>query len=474
MSQTFSPTATYGSNAVKNRVKIGGALGSNQYFYKTNAKTGTVEINRYEVNNKTGKITETSIGNIPQGGKFTPNSNASSAEKTHYNSPRSIGKVRAQALQVAQREWDGKTQPPPTQAIYGTNSGDNRTGFTGFTPPGSSTPDTSTKGTETTGFSNIAKSALDTALTGGSIGDIADSVVGGLGRQLAGQIGGRRGGGNSGGVMVYPTTLRQSGNAQDYIKIRALEYAPKGRADGNNLGGWKERTKSKDRTGKGTIILPIPGGISDSNSVSWGGDKMGPVETAMANLALTGIESGASAMADKAASIGNDIKNNDKKVKEALKAGIAGMASGTGAQLLTRTTGQILNPNMELLFKDPSLRPFTFTWKLAARSRQEANTIIQIINHFKRGMAPQTEESNLFLKSPWTWQLSYMHKGREHKYLNKFKECAMNSITTQYTPDGNYATFETGHMTAYSITMSFTELEPVFSSDYGSQNEIGY
>ena len=272
--------------------------------------------------------------------------------------------------------------------------------------------------------------------------------------------------------MVYPTTLRQSGNAQDYIKITALEYAPKKRASGGNLGGWEKRTKN--RKGKGTVILPIPGGISDSNSVSWGGDKMGPVETAMANLALTGIESGASAMADKAASIGNDIKNNDKKVKEALKAGIAGMASGTGAQLLTRTTGQILNPNMELLFKDPSLRPFTFTWKLAARSRQEANSIIEIINFFKRGMAPQTEESNLFLKSPWTWQLSYMHRGREHKYLNKFKECAMNSITTQYTPDGNYATFETGHMTAYSITMSFTELEPVFSSDYGSQNEIGY
>ena len=106
MSQTFAPTATYGSNAVKNRVKIGGALGSNQYFYKTNAKTGTVEINRYEVNNKTGKVTETSIGNIPQGGKFTPNSNASSAEKTHYNSPRAVGKARAQALQVSQREWD--------------------------------------------------------------------------------------------------------------------------------------------------------------------------------------------------------------------------------------------------------------------------------------------------------------------------------------------------------------------------------
>ena len=469
MSQTFAPSDTYGNSNVKNRVKPGGALGSNQYFYITNASTGKIDVYRHTENKVDGAVATVVVGDIPQGGKFTPNSHASSAEKSHYGSSKEIGKVRQQALQVAQREWNGKTQPPPHQAIYGV-----RKLVESFTPPGSSTANTSGRGTQDTGFSNVAKSALDTALTGGSIGDIADSVVGGLGRQLAGQIGGRRGGGNSGAVMVYPTTLRQSGNSQDYIKIRALEYAPKGRADGNNLGGWKERTKSKDRAGKGTVILPIPGGISDSNSVSWGTDKMGPVETAMANLALTGIEGGFGAMADKAAAMANDIKNNDKKVKEALKSGIAGMASGTGAQLLTRTTGQILNPNMELLFKDPSLRPFTFTWKLAARSRQEANSIIKIINFFKRGMAPQTEGANLFLKSPWTWELTYMHKGREHKYLNKFKECAMNSITTQYTPDGNYASFESGHMTAYSITMSFTELEPVFSSDYDSKDEIGY
>ena len=89
-------------------------------------------------------------------------------------------------------------------------------------------------------------------------------------------------------------------------------------------------------------------------------------------------------------------------------------------------------------------------------------------------MAPQTAGENLFLKSPHTWRLSYKHKGRDHKYLNKFKECAMNSITTQYTPDGNYATFRTGHMTAYSITLSFTELEPIFSNDYNGVQGIGY
>ena len=461
MAQTFAPSATYGSNAVKNRVKPGGSLGSNQYYYITNAKSGEITVNRFVTDN--GTTTQTSVGTIPQGGKFTPNNNTSSAEKSHYSSAREIGKVRSQALQVARREWDGKTQPPPAQAIYGTNSGN-----IGYTPPGASTADASFRGIQDSGFSNVASSALDTALSGGSWADIGNSALG----ALFGNNRGRRG--SRGKVMVYPVTLRRTGNAQDFIKIDRLVYAPKKRSSGGSLGGWEKREGTANRT-NGSVILPIPGGISDSNAVSWGGDKMGPVETAMANLALTGIEGGFGAMADKAAGMANDIKNNDKAVKDALSKGIAGMASGTGAQLLTRTTGQILNPNMELLFKDPSLRPFTFTWKLAARSREEANEIIKIINFFKVGMAPQTAGANLFLSSPNTWKLTYMHRGNPHKYLNKFKECAMTSLTTQYTPDGTYATFETGHMTAYSITMALQELEPVFSSDYSdNDNEIGY
>ena len=62
----------------------------------------------------------------------------------------------------------------------------------------------------------------------------------------------------------------------------------------------------------------------------------------------------------------------------------------------------------------------------------------------------------------------------DHKFLNKFKECALLNCGVEYTPDGNYATFESGHMTAYSITMGLQELEPVFSSDYIGVKGLGY
>ena len=91
-------------------------------------------------------------------------------------------------------------------------------------------------------------------------------------------------------------------------------------------------------------------------------------------------------------------------------------------------------------------------------------------------MSPIKSESNLFLKSPHTFKLEYKNGSRDHKALNKFKECALKSCGLQYTPDGNYATFEDGIMTKYQMTLGFTELEPVFNSDYAefSQSEIGY
>ena len=130
---------------------------------------------------------------------------------------------------------------------------------------------------------------------------------------------------------------------------------------------------------------------------------------------------------------------------------------------------------MELLFKGPSLRPFTFAFKLAPRSSKEAETVIAILRFFKQGMAPIKSSSNLFLKSPNTFKLCYYHRGQPHRFLNKFKECALQSVALEYTPDGNYATYEDGVMTAYNMTLTFNELEPIFSNDYNdTYQDIGY
>ena len=57
--------------------------------------------------------------------------------------------------------------------------------------------------------------------------------------------------------------------------------------------------------------------------------------------------------------------------------------------------------------------------------------------------------------------------------------CSALSVAVNYTPEGNYATFDDGAMTSYELTLSFKELEPVFNDDYSqldgdSDTQIGF
>ena len=285
-----------------------------------------------------------------------------------------------------------------------------------------------------------------------------------------------------GGPLVYPVALRQS--QQDYIKFDMLEYVAKGlglaQKGGTGLSQdmafiGNNRDESQRNT-LGSVILPIPGGISDANSVDWGGgDTMNPMDAALAGAAMNIINDGGDGFSDAVSGAKAALQNSQGELKRAVSSAFAGAAAGVEGQVLSRTTGEVLNPNMELLFKGPSLRPFTFSFKLAPRSSKEAETVIAILRFFKQGMAPIKSASNLFLKSPNTFKLGYFHRGRAHKFLNKFKECALQSVALEYTPDGNYATYEDGAMTAYNMTLTFNELEPVFSNDYDdTYNSVGY
>ena len=269
------------------------------------------------------------------------------------------------------------------------------------------------------------------------------------------------------GYFVYPTGLGST--KQDVIKFSMLKYSPSGLRGG-------ERTAPKSRT-IGTVVLPIPNGISDTNSVDWGQNTLNAVEAAVAAAAFTSITEG----------LGKGIKEAGDSFKEFLgegetKKGVAALftsaAVGTGAQVLARTSGSVINPNLELLFNGPQLRPFQFTFKLSARSKDEAKEIIKILNFFKRGMSPIRTESNLFLKAPNTFKIQYLHRPQgetaDHPYIGRIKECALQSVTTSYTPEGQYATFSDGVMVSYQLTMQFQELEPIFNDDYEEIEGIGY
>ena len=86
---------------------------------------------------------------------------------------------------------------------------------------------------------------------------------------------------------------------------------------------------------------------------------------------------------------------------------------------------------------------------------------------FKQSMAVKRSKSQLFLKSPNTYKLEYLTVGeKEHNFLPKIKECALTGCNINYTPDGNYQTYEDSSMVAYEMTLNFNELEPIYHDDY--------
>tara|TARA_R100001443_G_scaffold116882_1_gene138936 strand:- start:270 stop:1745 length:1476 start_codon:yes stop_codon:yes gene_type:complete len=281
-----------------------------------------------------------------------------------------------------------------------------------------------------------------------------------------------RGRKRGGSTAVYRYPLKPDGPFEyDYISIQAYDYVPSLSQGIQDASATSLDYSARKNLGTGyeTVILPMQPQLSETNGVSWSDDKLNPVQLELGKAAMTAIGDGFNLknIQKAAQGLGQAAKNvlADSEIKGAVAAYFAGQA--VGANLLGRTTGMVINPNLELLFNGPNLRTFNFNFKMTPRSPEESEVIRKIIYCFKRNMAVARSTSNLFLTSPRIFDLEYIYRGKEqHPYLNKFKPCAMTNFQVNYTPDGSYATFnQTGSLTQFDITMAFTEIMPIYAED---------
>ena len=267
-------------------------------------------------------------------------------------------------------------------------------------------------------------------------------------------------------TYYYPVALKTNID-QDKLQISVLEYKPRplpSKQSKPSLGiGEREGYRSRVL---GSVFLPVPGNVVDSNNVSWDQDTLDPAKLALADSFFDNVQGGGvDGLIDSLGSTAQAIGVNKGDTKEAIAGALAKAA--TGGSILTRSTGKIINPNMELLFKGPQMRTFQLSWKMSPRDYEESEMIKRIIRMFKQSMAVKRSESQIFLKSPNTYKLRYLTaRKREHSFLPKIKECALVGCSINYTPDGNYLVYENSSMVAYQMSLSFNELEPIYHDDY--------
>jgi hypothetical protein len=283
-----------------------------------------------------------------------------------------------------------------------------------------------------------------------------------------------------GGDLRYPEKMDTN---QDCIQFKIIKYVSRGLGLDKNLGLRKDAPPAGNILA--TITLPMPSaGISDRNTVSWQEGQLNPaaegVAAALNSFLLGGAEAGAEKAKDQFGAVFGG-ESNTKLLKALISAKT--IQAALGQNVLSRQYGVVINPNLELLFDSPSLRDFSFSFKMTPRSKDEAIRVRTIIRYFKQAMSVKRSQSVLLLKAPHTFRIQYKTSNQDHPYLNRFKECALTNCSVNYTPDGQYMSYDDSDpngrsMTAYELSLSFQELEPIFDDDYddgdNSPTNIGY
>ena len=254
-------------------------------------------------------------------------------------------------------------------------------------------------------------------------------------------------------------------NGQDYIKFDILNYKRLGLVSG------AEGVRSDKSNVLGTIILPIPAQISDSNTANYGASSMNNLQAQGIGAAAGFMQSGNFTQAGaNLQGIVETLNANKDVITQGLAAAAINSFGGniTLEQVMARSSGAIINPNQELLFSGPGLRQFKFSFKFTPRFEKESLEVKKIIKAFKRNMAPKGGGQDL-LGTPNIFQINYMQGSGEHRFLHKFKLCALTNMSVNYTGDGVHATYHDGTPISMQMDLSFNELSPIYSEDY---NEI--
>ena len=415
----------------------------NNYYPIVNAETGVSQLYSQ------GGILQgdTSVGTYnPQTKKFTFSDTATSQEKTALSDPKVLDAIKNASIQTETKGIieEGKTPQEAQQQAQNLI----KSNIAPSPPPGTDPQNPQAS------FEASVAGEKDLKAVGIADKDVRDKY----------------------GDYSYPKPFPEK---QDRVKFTMFRYSPKDLKVENFKTGDVFGKRSQPKNNMGTVQLPITPQIQDTNTVSWGNDDMNAF-AAMAASASYNIIKDPNAVGQEISAVAKLLQSEggNASLKSAAAAYLAGEAAGGNKNFFTRVTGALINPNTELLFNAPTLRTFGFSFTMSAREPDEAKEIKKIIRFFKQGMSVKRASTGLFLKTPNIFDIKYIlgDTNKDHPWINQIKTCALTSCSVNYTPAGNYATFYDGAMSAYEMTLSFTELDPVFEDDYVSDNDatIGY
>jgi hypothetical protein len=171
-------------------------------------------------------------------------------------------------------------------------------------------------------------------------------------------------------------------------------------------------------------------------------------------------------------------KDTTTAIEEALK-GLGGfaltaardMAVGVGETIglgdidgaISKVTATAQNNFSEAVFKKINERSFSYSFKLIARNKDEAQDIQKIIKFFKFHMHPELDMANggRYFRVPSEFEIHYAYNDQKNNYLHELSRCVCNSVDVEYG-SGDFQTFrqfddEGAAPVEITLALGFTE-----------------
>lgn len=153
------------------------------------------------------------------------------------------------------------------------------------------------------------------------------------------------------------------------------------------------------------------------------------------------------------------------------------LGSGQTGQALLASTGRVLNPMLEMVYKSPAFRTFQFDFTFYPRDESEALEVQRIIERFRFHQAPELlDGAGGFLVPPSEFDIRFYYGGNLNPNIPGIATCVLTSIDLNYAPNG-FSAYEvpgengpklgrTGMPVAIQLTLQFQELTYLLKSDF--------
>ena len=228
---------------------------------------------------------------------------------------------------------------------------------------------------------------------------------------------------------------------------------------------YKKIGKLKQRKNGSDIVIgrPAPnsvltGGLATHTTVTGGVSLYMPPGIKASYSAATGhSELGKAGMLAGSISRMMAAKSTEGAITEALK-GLGGfaltaardLAVGVGETMglgdidgaISKVTATAQNNFSEAIFEKINARSFSYTFKLIARNKEEAQDINKIVKFFKFHMHPELDMANggRYFRTPSEFEIHYAYNDQKNNYLHELSRCVCSDVEVSYG-DGDFQSF---------------------------------